>query len=336
MRVRIGTIRELFDFDLWANRQVFACTDGLSDAPLDQPFEMGEGSLRKTIAHIYAAGRIWYDRWNAPGRETLEPALGIQSLPRIIDAAERLHATRGAWLATLSDETLDASLNYTNWKGEPCSNKLGHMLLHVVNHGTHHRAQAVNMLRRLGAPVPKPGPDYIFMKLGQADQPPPPLDVDTLQTYFAYADWARDTVHQAAAPLSDADLDRPFEMGIGTLRKTLLHIHEAEAWWMDNWLDRPRAFAMPTDTVSIRELMRRFAETATARNDFLAALNDAALTRIVTAKPRPDITRTFPLGVTMLQLCGHGTHHRAQAANMLRHAGIKAPALDVLAWLKMW
>ena len=39
---------------------------------------------------------------------------------------------------------------------------------------------------------------------------------------------------------------------------------------------------------------------------------------------------TLPLGDTMLQIGGHGTHHRAQAVNMLRRLGRTAPPLDYI------
>ena len=59
-------------------------------------------------------------------------------------------------------------------------------------------------------------------------------------------------------------------------------------------------------------------------------MTDANLQRIVTATPRPNVHRSFPLGVTMLQLCCHGTHHRAQILNMFRRVGAPVPELDYL------
>jgi len=35
---------------------------------------------------------------------------------------------------------------------------------------------------------------------------------------------------------------------------------------------------------------------------------------------------------SLLQLCCHGSHHRAQLVNMLRHSGLKIPAVDVVDW----
>jgi hypothetical protein len=40
-------------------------------------------------------------------------------------------------------------------------------------------------------------------------------------------------------------------------------------------------------------------------------------------------THTFLLGPLMLHVCNHGSHHRAQAVNMLCHVGGEVPELDV-------
>jgi uncharacterized damage-inducible protein DinB len=36
----------------------------------------------------------------------------------------------------------------------------------------------------------------------------------------------------------------------------------------------------------------------------------------------------------MIQLCGHGTHHRAQLINMLRHSQCSPPACDYIVWVR--
>jgi uncharacterized damage-inducible protein DinB len=58
------------------------------------------------------------------------------------------------------------------------------------------------------------------------------------------------------------------------------------------------------------------------------------LIRPLEVRPRPGVVRHFPLAVTMLQTCTHGTHHRAQALNMLRHLGATVPSLDYLVSLE--
>jgi uncharacterized damage-inducible protein DinB len=164
---------------------------------------------------------------------------------------------------------------------------------------------------------------------------PPRLSTETLRDYFAYTDWAREVVLHVIAQTDEASLDRPFETGIGSIRKNVAHTHDAEAWWLMNWTQGPHTpFPKTDDTIPTFELSERARATAKARNAFLAGLNDADLARPIEARPAPDRTFSFPLGVTMLQLCNHGTHHRAQTINMLRQCGRTVPATDLTIWAR--
>ncbi len=333
----IDTLRECFTYNDWGREKLLAHTAGLSDAEFDRPIAMGEGSLRKTLYHLWAAEFGWLNRWT-PQPDGYDPECHGEPVGEIARRFRETAQRRHAFITELGEDGLTRTATYTNSKGVTSTFSFAQMMLHVCNHGVHHRAQAVNMLRQLGKPVPGPGLDYIFMKLEQAehgDARSTTLDRATLTDYFAYGDWARAKVHAAAAPLNDAQLDRPFGMGLGTLRATLEHIQLAEQWWYENWTRGPgQLFPQADPQVSTAELTRRFDETAARRNEFLARLSDSDLARPTTATPRPGIHRTFPLGVTMLQLCGHGTQHRAQALNMLRQLGAEVPALDYVAMLR--
>src|SRR5262249_105669 len=138
----------------------------LKDAALDRPFKMGPGSLRNTLHHHWAAERIWLDRWlGVPKPRFVEPEAGLP-VSELATRFGKTAAERNPWLAQRSDADLAAPLTFTNLKGETYTIPLEHLLLHVCNHGVHHRAQAVNMLRHNG--VEKlPRLDYIFMKVEQ-------------------------------------------------------------------------------------------------------------------------------------------------------------------------
>jgi uncharacterized damage-inducible protein DinB len=324
--IGLETIRECFRFSDWAWDRLLAAVAPLTDAQLDQPFEMGPGSLRATLRHLYGAERNWLARWRGCDQPQFPQASELAK-PAEFDRAHRaLVPERSADVANLD---FSQTCTYTNPQGRTYTFALGDVLLHVCNHGIHHRAQAVNMLRRLGQPPLAPGLDYIFMRLD--DPVPPALDVPTLRAYHIYSDWARNRLHEVARPLTDDQLDRPFDLGVGSLRATLLHIAQAEQWWLDNWTQGSGHLFPPFDErVPVTEITRRFDQTIARRNQMLASITDADLQRIVTATPRPNVQRVFPLGVTMLQLCVHGTHHRAQALNMLRRVSATVPELDFL------
>lgn len=333
--VRLGTLHELFSFNDWARDAIMKSAAGLSKEQLDRPFEMGPGSLRNTLNHLYSVESVWLDRWQGRPPQYRVSAEGVEIAPlwnEWRDIAKR----RNAYVSGLKDADLCVDLTYKNLKGETLTFPLGAMLLHVCNHGSHHRAQALNMLRRVGAKLPKPESDYIFMKLHDPEGTPCRLDAETVRSYFRYSDWAQARIMSAAATCSDAQLDRRFEMGLETLRQTIAHIRDAEQWWLTNWTKGPgELFPGGKSRESIEAIGASFAKTRIARNDMLHTMADGDLVRRVDATPRPGMVKSFPLGVTMLQICHHGTHHRAQAVNMLRHVGGDTPALDLLEMLKV-
>jgi uncharacterized damage-inducible protein DinB len=304
----------------------------LPDDTLDRPFEMGMGCLRGTLEHLWRAERWWLDRWQGSLGDLgpSERELGIAAL------RDRFRATarqRNDFLDGLGAPGESKRITFTRPDGASREYPLGDMMLHVCNHGFHHRAQALNMLRHVGADAPDI--DYLWLKLHSTPPPATDFDPPTIAEYYRYNDWARDRVLAAVEMLDDDGLERPFDMGLGSARKTLLHTCDAEQWWFQNWSGTPADdYEQLPETLSIGELRECFVETARRRNDLLATLDNAGLQREVRATPPGGNELVFTLGDTMLQLCGHGAHHRAQLLNMLRHIGAETPELDYADWMK--
>ena len=317
------TLRGLFLHNDWARDRLLAAARSLAGDKLDEPMEMGPGSLRATLEHLCRAERWWLDRWQGTADPPTEPEPGVP-VAELHDGFRAIARERNKFL---DDRDEAEQLVCTTETGRTMTLALSDMMLHVCNHGFHHRAQALNMLRRLG--VQSPDIDFIVLRRDPSRQPEISYELDVITRYYEYTDWARERVLDAAEPLDDAELDRAFEMSLGSLRKTLQHIRDAEQWWLGNWLDEPtEAFRRVPRTTTIAELRTMSVETATRRNELLATLADDDLGRIVRASVPRGAELTFALGDTMVQLGGHGTHHRAQALNMLRQLGIDGPDLD--------
>lgn len=323
------TLRALFVHGDWARDRLMAEASRLDDEALDRPFEMGKGSLRRTLEHLWRAERFWLDRWLGDDRRIGDPEPGLT--PAAL--RERFRATaaeRGGLLGRLAEGDLPRRVDFPGGRGERREYALGAMMLHECNHGFHHRAQALNMLRHLGAEPP--GVDYITMKADRGPGTGAGHDVATIREYFAGADRARARLDAAVCGLGGDVLDRPFEMGPGSIRRVLLHVRDAEQWWLECWTGGPPPGFRPLPaTTSTGELGDLFAATARERNAFLRSLRDDDLDRTVTVRWRGGRELSFTVGDTMVQLCGHGTHHRAQALNMLRRCGIAPPELDLIA-----
>jgi uncharacterized damage-inducible protein DinB len=330
----MNILAALFVHNDWARDKLMGLASPLSDEQLDRPFDIGPGCLRAVLLHLYGCERNWLGRWlerelaEAPSwRERL-------SMGDLWAAFRKVADIRSAFLDRIGEAGLSRKITFVYaGNGKTYTFPIGDMALHVTNHGHHHRAQAANMLRHLGAKLP--GLDYLYMKIEPSPPPPPKFDRDTLREYYRYGDWAMERVLDCCSGLGDDPLDRPFEMGLGSLRKSLTHIRDAEQWWQDNWTsDDPKLpwKALP-ETTSIAQLRRLFRETAGARFALLDRLEDVELQRSVSAQPSADQKFTFALGETMLQLCGHGVYHRAQAINMLRRVGGPSPGeVDYIDW----
>jgi uncharacterized damage-inducible protein DinB len=347
-------IDDLYRHNSWANRRILALCDGLTDAQLDEPRAIGFGSLRNTVFHILAAEEVWLERWTGvPWRPFPMEADGLP-IADIAGRLERVAAERQALIDRERTDRCQRVCEYKDSKGNTYRNRLDGLLLHVANHGTYHRAQALNYLKRFGRTVPG-GLDYIFYRLAKpcvaqeqatadsmrqfglevatGSSPPVVWDAGAIRNYFAYGDWCNKWLLDLVAPLDFAVLDRDFDMGIGSIRKTVLHIADAERWWLRNWTVGASAFDRAPVSTPIADLHTQWPQVIAERNRFIDSLDDSSAQRVVTALVGPMSVR-MPVIESLLQLCGHGTHHRAQLINMLRHCGVTARASDYSIWLR--
>lgn len=155
--------------DIWSTRQILNIARSLPRESFHRKFDIGLGSMHDTITHMVSTMRRWTDR--LAGREPRPmlhavpefPHVGGQNVDRSPDELLRLHEEAGLdLLATLrhlaKDGRLGSMLNL-EWPGEGGEVKVytftrAAVVVHVGTHGYHHRAQLLNMLRQLGAPVP--------------------------------------------------------------------------------------------------------------------------------------------------------------------------------------
>ncbi|QDV90254.1 DinB family protein [Phycisphaerae bacterium RAS2] len=157
------------------------------------------------------------------------------------------------------------------------------------------------------------------------------MTVESFAPLFEYSDFANAALLDASKGLSDAQLDTSFDMGMGTLRKTLKHILDGEAVWLARWKGEAETPWPPYETaMSVAELRDAFAATSRARGAFVAKLKDADLARVITYRDSKGSLFSATLGDMLIQGFVHSTHHRAQAVNMLRRLGAGLVELDYM------
>jgi uncharacterized damage-inducible protein DinB len=139
--MQVDEVRWLFAYDRWATRRVLAMLDGLDEAVWTRGDAVGDRSLGSILVHHLGASQRWRHGFQETG-ETPEPE--AEPLPTVDELRERWEAERAsvdAWLPTVTE----GFVGYVH-EGVP----VWQMLVHVVNHGTQHRAEAAALLTAEG------------------------------------------------------------------------------------------------------------------------------------------------------------------------------------------
>lgn len=140
----------LLEYNDWATGRVLQALDGVPAEAYTAPASVPHGSLRGTLVHALAAEIAWLRRWqgDSPARLLDEPELPTVEALQARWLQEM--AVRQAWFDSLSDQDLNAVVHYQTTKGRPMADVLWQMMVHVVNHGTQHRAEAAMLLTTYG------------------------------------------------------------------------------------------------------------------------------------------------------------------------------------------
>ena len=150
---RLDEIRQLYDFNRWANARILDAAAALAPDAFDRDLGSSFPSVRATLAHVLGAEWIWLSRWNGTS-PTAQPAWELDDVSSVRARWTEVEAGQAVFLASLDDDRLDQAIDYRNLAGEPYRSPLWQMLRHVVNHSTYHRGQVTTMLRQLGAAPP--------------------------------------------------------------------------------------------------------------------------------------------------------------------------------------
>jgi uncharacterized damage-inducible protein DinB len=164
----IELIRRLHEHRAWVNRNLQTAAERLTTEQLHQPCAIGQGSIWKSLTHLFGAEFVWLEallgngsaiapgdvRGKLPGNQ-----LGPDAFPLLADllqAWRELDARWQSYLATLTPPDLDNLVEKTSSStGEMFRTRRSDILLHVCTHAHYTAAQVVNMLRQVGAaPLP--------------------------------------------------------------------------------------------------------------------------------------------------------------------------------------
>jgi uncharacterized damage-inducible protein DinB len=159
-------IKSLYEYNEWANNHVLEAASGLSEEELGREMGASFGSVQGNLVHTVGAQVLWLARW-APSDTVSMPHMEEgRVLDEIRDAYERSHEGFRQFIESLGEEDVARVISYVDIRGNAYERPLGQLMTHVVNHGTHHRAETAMLLTALGR-APRQL-DYLYFELERA------------------------------------------------------------------------------------------------------------------------------------------------------------------------
>jgi uncharacterized damage-inducible protein DinB len=162
----VELLQRLHQHRAWVNGNLLTAAAKLSDEQLRSPFPIGQGSVWKSLLHLYAAEYVWLEALlgnddplvqgdlpgKIPGNQQGQGGIsGPEDLRQKWSALEQRWA---GYLASLTSESLEELVykkSTSSGLGKRFATRRGDVLLHVCTHTHYTAAQVVNMLRQTGA-----------------------------------------------------------------------------------------------------------------------------------------------------------------------------------------
>ena len=158
-------LQRLHQHRIWVNGNLLTAAANLSDEQLRTPFPIGQGSIWKSLLHLYAAEYVWLEALlgnddplvqgdlpgKLPGNQQGEG--GITGLEELRQKWSILGQRWVGYLASLRPESLGELVykkSTSSGLGKRFGTRRGDVLLHVCTHAHYTAAQVVNMLRQAG------------------------------------------------------------------------------------------------------------------------------------------------------------------------------------------
>lgn len=156
-------VRRLHQHRTWVNSQLMAAAAQLTDEQRRASFAIGQGSIWKSLVHLYAAEYIWLETLLGnedptvpgdlprmiPGNQQASGA--ITTFEELRDKWAALNRRWSEYLQTITEDNLDDQVpKVSSLTGKRSVTRRSDILLHLCTHGQYTTAQIVNMFRQSG------------------------------------------------------------------------------------------------------------------------------------------------------------------------------------------
>jgi uncharacterized damage-inducible protein DinB len=129
---------KLYQYNFWANKRVLNALNRQT---------VSDEKILSLMGHIVAAQFLWLHRIKGlPAPDVnLWGEYNLEQLNTMTDTAGE------QWLEFVkATDNFDREMTYRNYTGDPYTNNVEMVMIHLVNHSSYHRAQIALLLRQKG------------------------------------------------------------------------------------------------------------------------------------------------------------------------------------------
>ncbi|MCY3782076.1 MAG: DinB family protein [Chloroflexi bacterium] len=147
--MKVEDIKLYYAYNEWANNRILDAAENVPQKQLKTPNEFGWGNLLGALVHILDAEYGWFCfLFDRDDEGILDPEK-FADVPALRQRWQRQNAVTRQCLETLADDDL-ARVHSSQREGRQYEWVLWQALVHVVNHGTQHRAECAALLTGFG------------------------------------------------------------------------------------------------------------------------------------------------------------------------------------------
>ncbi len=156
------------------------------------------------------------------------------------------------------------------------------------------------------------------------------MAVELIRELYDYHCWANRRLFDVAAALGEEIAGREIgkQFSAPTLRGMLAHLYSTDWFYLRAWRREPETPAPGADAATLSELRRRWDEVETEQRRYIEGLDEARIARVI------DENTGKRLGMLLVHVPNHATHHRSEIATMLTMVSGSPPDTGINSYYK--